>query len=94
MTIRKYRTIPSDYETRVRAFEDLGCTRSDAQGIVDAQDLVTAADLLRVMQVAAESLSKPQPIRHEDPIATKVCTACGSTHLADRSCGCFDNDCQ
>ena len=28
------------------------------------------------------------------PAATKTCGACGSQHLADRSCDCFDNGCQ
>jgi hypothetical protein len=28
-----------DYEKRVRAYERKGCTRSDAQGIVDAEDM-------------------------------------------------------
>jgi hypothetical protein len=28
-----------DYERRVRVYEEQGCTRSDAQGIVDAQML-------------------------------------------------------
>lgn len=32
----------SDYEARVRALEAEGCTRSDAQAIVDAEDLQTA----------------------------------------------------
>jgi hypothetical protein len=28
-----------DYETRVSAYEEQGCTRSDAQAIVDTEDL-------------------------------------------------------
>jgi len=28
-----------DYETRVQKYEQEGCTRSDVQGIVDAEDL-------------------------------------------------------
>ena len=31
-----------DYETRVQKYEQEGCTRSDAQGIVDAEDLTPA----------------------------------------------------
>ena len=27
------------YEERVQHYEDLGCTRSDAQGVVDAEDM-------------------------------------------------------
>jgi hypothetical protein len=27
------------YEARVRALEEQGCTRSDAQGIIDAEDM-------------------------------------------------------
>jgi hypothetical protein len=33
---------PADYEARVQAWEAKGCTRSDAQGIVDAE-LMTAS---------------------------------------------------
>jgi hypothetical protein len=28
-----------EYEKRVQAYEDEGCTRSDAQSIVDAEDM-------------------------------------------------------
>lgn len=30
---------PIDYETRVQALEDEGLTRSDAQGVIDAEDM-------------------------------------------------------
>ena len=36
---------PDDYEARVTAYENKGCTRSDAQGIVDAE-LMTARDAI------------------------------------------------
>ena len=49
------------YEERVRALENEGCTRSDAQAVVDAED----SRALHAMQVAAESLSVPSPIRYE-----------------------------
>jgi hypothetical protein len=34
---------PTDYEARVQAWEAKGCTRSDAQGIVDAELMVAAS---------------------------------------------------
>lgn len=38
----------NDYEARVQALEDEGLTRSDAQGVVDAQDMhPTPADVWR-----------------------------------------------
>ena len=30
---------PVDYETRVQALENEGLTRSDAQGVIDAEDM-------------------------------------------------------
>lgn len=33
---------PPDYDERVRALEDQGLTRSDAQGVVDAEELTKA----------------------------------------------------
>jgi len=57
----------TNYEQRVRALELEGMTTSDAQAVIDAEDMRSLYDL----QVKAESLSSPSPTRYRTP-ADKV----------------------
>ena len=51
-----------EYNERCQILEAQGMTRSDAQAVVDAEDMRA----LTALQVAAESLSQPQSIRYEE----------------------------
>jgi hypothetical protein len=57
---------PYDWENRVRQLETEGLTRSDAQGVVDAQDQRHAPAKFDVLDVVADIFSMPR-MKPRDP---------------------------